>query len=869
MERLAEGVHRPLVLVNGPAGAGKTLLVADWLAQDPLPWTVAWLTAESDDDAPGLFWADVQQALRHHGLPLPHDVGTPARAEEVDRSLLVRFAAHLNGLTDPVLLVLDEFDRVTSPVIADQLEFVLHHAGPALRLVVISRTEPLLPLHRHRAADEMTDVRGADLAFTEEETAALLARHGLERGAETARLLTGRTEGWAAGVRLCALAMRQADDPDRFLKEFEAGHSTIADFLLGEVLDMQPFETQDLLLRTSILEQVHPDLANALTGRDDGEGILASLERSNAFVTAAGHGWYRHHPLFAEILRVHLRSRYPGLERQLHRTAARRLCDAGQLLSALRHAAAAEDWEFAATQFVSRLGIGRLFTGLDADGLGELFSAMAPGTPGAAAELVRAACALARYDATGGLAHLSEAEARLAAASADPAEAAQAAHPAALSAMHLSCAFLRVVAGRLLGSADMAEAAAAAAERPARQVPSVYLAQHPELPALLLTDLGSARLSAGHLDAAEAALAAAVEASASDTPGTAFSCHEALGGLALIDFLRGWPGKAEVRAREAVAEALRAGLSPARSNGIAHLVLAAVAVEHDDLAVARAELERASASCGALDDPVVAAGAAVLGSRLLPAAGDPQASPHALTGAGAGAGARPGPGGPPPWAHFHLAPAEASAHLARGAAEAAREALEGLGQAPDCVAERAVAVARAWIAGGESRKAIEVLDSLPTGAGTGPAITVRALLARAEAADRLGDAAAARRLVMRALGLARPDHLRRPFLDAGPWLRRALHGRRLPAHDWLPPERVGARPAEPAGTAQAFVVEPLSPREHEVLECAAQLMSTEEIAAHLCLSVNTVKTHLKSIYRKLSASRRGEAVRRARELQLL
>ncbi|MGW5346752.1 response regulator transcription factor, partial [Streptomyces sp. NPDC004050] len=164
------------------------------------------------------------------------------------------------------------------------------------------------------------------------------------------------------------------------------------------------------------------------------------------------------------------------------------------------------------------------------------------------------------------------------------------------------------------------------------------------------------------------------------------------------------------------------------------------------------------------------------------------------------------------------------------------------------------------------------------------------LLARAEAADGSGDPAAVRRLVVRALALARPERLRRPFLDAGPWLRRALHGRPVPGHDWLTPGPAGtragggsragagsgagarpgaARPADSGGAGAVLVVEPLSEREHDVLACAAQLLSTEEIAAELSLSVNTVKTHLKSIYRKLCANRRGEAVRRARELELL
>ncbi|MEV6791686.1 AAA family ATPase [Streptomyces sp. NPDC051320] len=395
-------MNKPLTVVNGPAGAGKTLCVADWLAQEAVPWPTVWLTMEHGDRAPGTFWAYVLEAMHHHGLSPQPDVGSPARADEVDRLLLVRLAAYLNGRPDPVLLVLDEFDRVSSREIAEQVEFLLRHAGRGLRLVLISRVEPLLPLHRWRAADEITDIGAADLAFSPQEITELLARHGLSPSGETVRLLTERTEGWAAGVRLCALAMGQTDEPDRFLAEFEAGHSTVADFLLCEVLARQPAETQELLLRASVLERIHPSLANALTGRENAEGILAALERANTFVTGVGHSWYRLHPLFAEILRVHLRSRYPGLERELHRAAARWLCQAGQLIDALPHAAAAGEWKFAAEQVVGCLAVGQLFTGRDTAKLDAGLSGMPSDVSGAGPELVRAARSLARYDVASG-----------------------------------------------------------------------------------------------------------------------------------------------------------------------------------------------------------------------------------------------------------------------------------------------------------------------------------------------------------------------------------------------------------------------------------------------------------------------------------
>ncbi|MFC8294120.1 LuxR C-terminal-related transcriptional regulator [Streptomyces sp. NPDC057250] len=855
--RLAESLTRaltgpePLVLVNGPAGAGKTLLAADWFGTRPLPGPAAWLTVEAGDNAPGVFWSYVLGALCHHGFALPGAVGRPARPGEVDLSLLSRLAAHLNDLTEPVILVLDEFERVSSPDVAEELRFVLHHAGAGLRLVLVGRTDPLLPLHRYRAAGQVAEIRDADLAFRPRETADLVRRHGLSLSDEGARTLTERTGGWAAGLRLCVLAAQRAEDPESFLKEFETGRSAIADFLLSEVLDAQSAGNQDLLLRASVCERIHPGLANALTGRDDAAPMLAELWRANAFVEPVGHAWYRLHPLFAEILRAHLNTRHPGLEGELHGSAARWLSDAGLLMEALPHAARAGDWEFAADRLVDDLAIGRLVTGLDADRLGELFAGMPPDTPGPAADLVRAARALARYDVDRCLAHLDRAEA----------------HPAPVgeespSAARLSGALLRVLAGRMLGSPETAEAAARSVERlEEREVLTERLRARPEVRALSSAALGATRLWAGDLDAARAGLTAAAEAP--DTPSTALPRHDALGGLALIDFLNGWPGRAEARARQTIAEAERFGLQPSARSPLGQLVRAAVDVERDDLASARAHLDRTTPGPPRPHDPLVASWSAVTRSRLLSAAGraaealrvldDLREAPAAAT--------------PSPWMDAQVALAAAAAHMARGRPGAAVEALAGArGAGP----EHAIATARALLAAGDDEAARALAAALPALDGHGPALTVRALLVRAGTARTLGDGAAARRLVARALAVARPERLRRPFLEAGIRIPDLLGRPPVPGrgHDRLPAGPVpGAQ--TPGGGGSGPAPEPLSAREHEVLVRLAQMMSTEEIAATLFLSVNTVKTHLRHIYRKLAVTRRGEAVRRARELGLL
>ncbi|KES08544.1 LuxR family transcriptional regulator [Streptomyces toyocaensis] len=839
---LDQALTTPLTMVNGAAGAGKTLLVADWAARrGRLP--VAWLTADAAGDGPGVFWAYLLRALRTAGVPLSAGIGAPAEASRVGPALLVRLAAELSGRERPVVVVLDEFDRVTAPEIAEQLEFVLRHAGPGLRLVLVTRTEPLLPLHRYRAAGELTEIRGAELAFTPHEAARLLDLHGLRLPPAAVRALVERTRGWAAGLRLCALAAGQSPDPELYLKEFEADRSTIADFLLAEVLKRQEAGTQELLLRVSVLDRFGPGLANAVTGRDDAEAALARLSRENAFVEHLGHGLYRLHPLFAEILRAHLRMRRPGAEPGLHRTAAAWLRRSGALAEALTHGAAAGDWEFTAGALIDDLAIGQFFTGPRSDTTAGLFAAMGRDGTGPAQELVRAAGRLARCDVDGALAHLRRARHDLA----------EHDGTADRAAARLSCALLEALAARLAGAPDRAEDAARTAEGLWDAVPE-QLERHPEIPALLLDHLGSTRLWAGRFEEARAALSTVAECA----PGavTALVREDALARLALIDQLDGWPGRAERRAREALAETERFGLSPSAGAGVDRVVLAAVAVDRDEPGRARALLDASAESHPALRDPVLAACRALTTARLHLARGDPGAALRAVEEEVRADVASP-------WVQGETALVAAAAHLAGGRA---RTAAGLLARVPDDQVACAVEAARVQLAAGRAAAAVRLLDRVRPEGRAGPAVTVRAALVRARAADEAGDGAAARRLVGRALAEARRERLRRPFAEAGPWIRPYLRSE-------APHRPAAGRPAPCFGPSRREppppVVEELSGRERDVLRRLALTMSTEEIAADLYVSVNTVKTHLKSVYRKLSVNRRNEAVRRARELDLL
>ncbi|WP_320781857.1 aminodeoxychorismate synthase component I [Streptomyces sp. CRN 30] len=669
---LGHGLTAPLTLVNGPAGAGKTLLAADWAASLGRP--VAWLTADGTDEDPGVFWAYVLEALRTAGTPLSDEVGHPAHPGSVDHALLARLAADLGARARPAVLVVDEFERLTSPEIAEQLQFVLHHAARGMRLVLVTRTEPLLPLHRYRAAGSIVEIRGAELAFTPEEAATLLDSHGLSLTGDAARALVDRTRGWAAGLRLCALAAQQSSDPETYLKEFEAGQSTVADFLLAEVLKRQPATAQDLLLRVSVVERFRPGLADALTGRTDAEPIISRLHRENAFVEHLGRSWYRLHPLFAEILRTHLRERRPGLERELHRRAARWLSRSGSLPETLAHGAAAGDWEFSARALVDDLAIGQLLTGLRSDALGRPFARLAPGTAGPATSIVLAARELFRRDLRRGLTHLHHAQQQLDQRQPDQATGSGTGGTddtdgTGLAAARLSCALLEVLAARLAGSPHRAEQAAKTAGQLRQSVAAERLDRHPELNALLLTHLGSALLWAGRLDEARAALIQAVRSSTG--PSTMLPRQDSLGHLALIDLLNGWPGQAEKKVLTAMGEAQRLSLPQLFRTGVGRLVLAAVAVDRDELDEAEGLLERAGPP-GGTPDPVEAAGRTIAEARLLLARGQVRDALRTVRTPIAAEAVSP-------WVEEQAALVASAAHLAAGRHEAA---VEVLGQTP-------------------------------------------------------------------------------------------------------------------------------------------------------------------------------------------
>ena len=355
---IAEGRRwYPLTLVTAPAGSGKTMALSLWTAAEP--GTFAWVTVDQFDNRPGVFWTYVVAALRQSGVAVP-GVLPSGRGRDTGHVFLLRLAAVLAAQDPPVTLVLDDLHLLTDPTVLDGLDYLVRNTGPGLRLLVAARTDPLLSLHRHRLAGTLTEIRASDLAFTLAEAGELMARHGCTLTAESLVCLTRRTEGWAAGLRLAAISMSTHPDPDQFVTQRITDDSTLTRYLAEEVLNPQPPEVREVLLSTSILDRVSAEAATALTGNDQAWTILPALARANAFVQPTGSGWYRYHPLFAEMLRLKLEREHPDRVAYLHRRAARWYERTDRLTAAIRHAAQAGDWQLASGMVIDGLAISEI-----------------------------------------------------------------------------------------------------------------------------------------------------------------------------------------------------------------------------------------------------------------------------------------------------------------------------------------------------------------------------------------------------------------------------------------------------------------------------------------------------------------------------
>lgn len=900
IEQLNGGLHGRLTLICAPAGFGKTTLVSGWLSgSDPLRFAaglrergVAWLSLDKGDDDPQRFLSYLVAALEQADSTLGADAwamlqsGQPPTFEQVLTSLINDLAM----MTDRLLLVLDDYHVITAQAVHDALNFLVAHQPASLHLVITSRADPPLALARMRARGDVNEIRGRDLRFTGDEAAAFLRQTmGLDISETDVALLDRRTEGWIAGLQLAAHSLLHEENRQDFLAAFAGDDRFVADYLIEEVLAIQPAVVQDFLLQTAILDNLTASLCDAVTGQSDSQAILTNLEQANLFIVPLDNRrqWFRYHHLFADLLRerlsesslsvaaLHGRASRWYAANGFHALAIEHALDAGDSPSAVRLIGETAPSFFAASELTTltrwwpRLPV-ELVVQHPRLAMAYAWAFLATGQP----EKAETCLKLVEQAVGRSMATLVD----------EPAVAAS--WPDSLSAPLTEVTVVRV--SLAMGELDLARASklVQAALQYLEIDPEYFLFNKPaDLRTVVMFTSGLVQLYTGELDAAVTSLQDAWRLAQGQ--GNLHLVALAAGNLASLQLARGQLHRAEETCALGAQALGEMAWSRSPMTGVIHAHWGTACYARNDLIAARAhylEAIRLAKPWGNWE----ALQPSYLGiARLCRAEGDWSGVFEALDSLerhaiGAMASAQPqveairalylAERGDPSrlnrWIELHQAEFD-------GAALPVQE-------------EASILLARMQFARGDVESAAKLLSSLlastEAGGRWGRALDILALQALLHAAeDRPEHAQAA---LGKALRLAEPEGAIRPFVDAGQpmaeLLRLALRSGVSPdLCRWLLAAFPGRTQVEPEAGPQIqrasvkatdgdfVLLEPLTEREVQVLALLAQGLSNKIIARKLVLTEGTVKTHAHNIYAKLAVSTRGEAVARARTLGML
>jgi LuxR family transcriptional regulator, maltose regulon positive regulatory protein len=837
LDRLDASSAASLTLVLGYAGAGKSVLLASWLANRPA-MRRAWMSCDSSDADPLRFWSTLIASVRVSEPSFGHD--TLDRIEldgEVDLAAISVLSDELRSLTEPLVIVLDDVHDAANESLWALLSSFIEWLPPAHRVVLASRSEPPLPLHRWRVEGRLAEIRNVQLAFDEGEAAALLAGLGAAVDNDAVALLAHRTEGWAAGLQLAGLSLRDRDDVSAHLTEVASTDRNLADYLTAEVLEQQPDDVTDFLLATSVLRELDARTCQAITGHLDAQRRLRDIEERGLFLVALDRERrrYRYHHLFAQLLQSELRARDEPRELQLHETASNWYEHEGELELAVYHAVRARATSRAVTLLRDHL-VRNYFSGaplvptrlidlLDGATLEQerelaLEFALTVGMNGALDEAGRWLRRLALLDGEADTVFRG----RLAAAQAFWEMARGGAHRAMSHTIR---------ARQLLDpSEDIARELTVAESRlrhylddldGVRRLAAAGAAEGlPPMAAVIVTGAhGAIEADAGYLDTADRLGRAALDIA--DAAGTRdhYAAGEALRVVAAVHLERLELDDAEPLLEQALRTVER------ERPAIELLCLvdqAWLLVERRRLHDAFETIERA----GSLAEQVDAS--AALLSRVTATR-----------------------------AHLHLLVGE----IARA---------EALVSVTPTGTRHQLEAARLALAQQRPGDALEMVDTVDT--HQWPRYELEVLLLRARAALALGRSAGdVASIVESALTIAEEHRFVRSLLvDGGPLddvLREAL--RRAPSGTYRDAlaQRCRSRTPIPRMVDDPGAPYRPSSRELEVLRYLATGLSNREIAAEMYISLNTMKTHVRSLYRRLGVSSRSQALAAGRAQGLL
>jgi LuxR family maltose regulon positive regulatory protein len=840
IERLKEGLARPLTLVSAPAGFGKTTLVTEWLHSAERPFT--WLSLDEGDNDPARFLAYFVAALQK----IDPAIGQAALAmlqtpqPPSPEALLTSLINDIAATSQPFVLVLDDYHLIHTLPIHQQLAFLLEHQPLSMHLAIVSREDPPLPLARLRGRGQTTEIRQADLSFTEAEAVEFLRRvMRLELSSADVAVLHQRTEGWVVGLQLVALSLQGSDDVHRLVQSFTGSHRSILDYFIEEVFQRQPADVQGFLLKTSILDRFTASLCDAVVERDDSREVLLALERANLFIAPLDEArqWYRYHHLFADLLRHRIDV---GLRQSasLHRRASQWYADNGFLAEAVRHALAGANWERSA-RLIGQASDGMLRRGEIVTLLGwfgKLPKEVACADPQLCMSYAWAALLASQFEIAEPL--LEHAEK------------------------------LALPESQFLGQVAAAQAylARARGDNPRLIVKSEQaLSLLPKTDylnrGLVALNLGLTYWHAGRLEDAEPVLSEAHQAS--ERVGNIFAVLTAQFFLARTLAVRGKLRPAEAMCQKLIQEG---GNSPILA--LVHYDLSTIYYEWNDLQKA-GEHQRRGLEMSMHSENVEFQNSGHIERVFLALAqGDSDGALEAVEQSHALArDLNPATRARSAACHVQLALTLGDLDMA---AHWARQVMEDV-DAHSFYRFLGLTQPRLLIASGQKDAAAEQLaECFETASRGGWGYGLVAVRVLQSLAAKTPDEALP--FMADALKMGQPEGFIRSFVDAGrgiiPLLQEAA---RRGVHPDYVRQILAALSGEHkiAAPEQAQLVEPLSERELEVLRLVTAGLSNREVAAKLVISPGTAKTHIHNLCGKLSVRNRTEAAMRAKELGLV
>jgi LuxR family maltose regulon positive regulatory protein len=887
LERLEQERNGKLTLVSAPAGFGKTTLVSEWIASRAKtgesshpssfvlhPFKVAWLSLdENDNDFPRFFTYFIAAAQTVYPELAQGLLASLRMSPPVDDGAILPALLHeMATLERPLLLVLDDYHVIHNEAIHEALSRLIDFMPPTLQLAITSREEPPLPLPRWRVRGQLTEIRAADLRFTEEEAAAFLQQTmGLELDKQAVATLENRTEGWVAGLQLAALSLRDEADSERFIADFGGSSRHVADYLLEEVLYQQAPDVQTFLQHTAILERFNADLGDFLLDVDDGapenEGetgrrvfptkrsstILEHLEQANLFLIPldAHRRWYRYHHLFAQLLQDRL-LREQGNERlnRLHRRASRWFEAEGLVEEAVEHALQGKDFD----------GAARLLASLSTDTLWDqgntsLFKRWGQSIP------TDSMLSHPRSLIVVAAAHLITGD------------------------IHPFYSFLALCEGidSIYGEYALLKCTLVRNEGDFGQ--ALHLAQEageflPEgettLRAIALMQIVNNLLRLGDLDRADRVILQARELIVKAGEPNSNIHLQAIQLQGVVCLLRADLFQAQRLYREGLAFAERVPAGTPPMVGMMYAELGRVHYEWNELAESAANYAEARswADRTGISDILVAT---MVGEvQLLCQRGDAAAAETHLEELGEYA--RQGrlqdmivqTESMTALFYLRLGRLDESIRWANSSAFQLGDRPEGTQRYfyQIFVAVRLAECRALGIKDGLSQMSALLHHLFEQAmAGHYRQDMIEILILQALVLDYGGDNAAARQALQRALDLAQPNSLVRTFVDAGPALAPLLAQMDGPYARRLYLAFGQEMPEEDDNGAAAALN--LTPRELEVLGEIVAGLSNKEIEEKLVISRNTVRSHIKNLYGKLGVTSRTQAIRKARELKLL